>query len=506
MNAKARRTSPLLPGTYDQLGFRAAKFARENRAELAYGSADYQMRYDRETIVAMSRQMDQDVWLYETIFNRFCDYVLGPTGFTLQAKTSDEYTNDKIEQELWPRFAESPEITGEHDYRDCQEITLRERGVAGDTAWIELGPGAGDDAGRLQHIEAERIACGKTKADNGDRIEQGVQLTTSGRRVAYWIADVDPNGYLNVGSAKAFPAADVHYVPGRVKRSSETRRMPVLNSSIAIAHRIDDILTSEAVAWQVLSRLVATLKRDGAAPGKQAIRSGINARKKTPTDTAQSAQLISDLGMAILFQAGPKDELSVVSQNRPSQQFKESLMLFVRLFGVPLGMPLEILLLDWQGANYSNARAILLQAFLAFRIWQRGQVTAFDTPVYRRRVGRWIAEGKLRWRPDIFKHAWDLPGWPWIDEDKEVSAWSRKIDRAIASQTEALASLNKDRREMLKLRKTEILDAWRTASEIEEETKGEIRAQELWRHLAALDMGKTQAAVMAKEKPDDAGT
>lgn len=504
---KAKTSNPFT-GRYDQQGYRAAKFALESRAELAYGSADYQMRYDRDTVVALSRQLDQDNWLYEAIFNRFCDYVLGPAGFTIQAKTSDDYLNDKIEQELWPRFAEAPEITGEFDWRDCQEITLRERGVAGDTLWVELGPGAGDAAGKLQHIEAERIVSGRRKADNGDRVEQGVQLNQSGRRIAYYIADVDDVGVVRVNDAKPYPAFDCHYVPGRVKRSSETRRMPVLNSSISIAHRIDDILTSEAVAWQVLSRLVATLKREGNAAGKHAIRAGINARAKTTKNTsesAQTAQLVSDLGMALLFQAGPKDELSVVPQNRPSQQFKESLMLFVRLFGVPLGMPLEILLLDWQGANYSNARAILLQAFLAFRIWQRGQVTAYDTPVYRRRIGRWIAEGALPWRPDIFNHTVDLPGWPWIDEDKEVSAWAKKIDRAIATQTEALASLGKDRREQLRIRKKEILEAWQAAMEIEEETKGKIQAQELWRHLAALDMGKTQAAVLTKETINVAG-
>ncbi|HOR28491.1 MAG TPA: phage portal protein [Candidatus Sumerlaeota bacterium] len=493
-------------GRYDQQGYRAAKYARENRAELSYGSADFQMRYDRETIIALSRQLDQDNWLYEAIFNRFCDYVLGPAGFTIQAKTSDDYINDKIEQELWPKFAESPEITGEFDYRDCQEITLRERGVAGDTLWVELGPQAGEAAGKLQHIEAERIASGRRKADNGDRVEQGVQLDRSGRRVAYYIADVDDVGVIHVNDAKPYPAFDCHYVPGRVKRSSETRRMPVLNSSISIAHRIDDILTSEAVAWQVLSRLVATLKREGNAVGKQAVRKGINARAKTDGDTQSAAQLVSDLGMAILFQAGPKDDLSVVAQNRPSQQFKDSLMLFVRLFGVPLGMPLEILLLDWQGANYSNARAILLQAFLAFRIWQHGQVAAFDTPVYRRRIGRWIADGSLPWRPDIFNHTVDLPGWPWIDEDKEVSAWAKKIDRAIATQTEALASLGKDRREQLRIRKREILEAWQAAREIEEETRGEIKAAELWRHLAALDMGKTQAAVLSAKENTNAAT
>ncbi|HPK72413.1 MAG TPA: hypothetical protein PLN93_10780, partial [Vicinamibacterales bacterium] len=42
-----------------------------------------------------------------------------------------------------------------------------------------------------------------------------------------------------------------------------------------------------------------------------------------------------------------------------------------------------------------------------------------------------------------------------------------------------------------------LLDAWKAALEIEEETRGGIRAVELWRHLSGLEQGKTEAAVRA---------
>lgn len=489
------RHTSLLPGQYDALGYKAATYARENIGLSSGGTADYHSRYDRELLINLSRQLDRDNWLYEGIINRWCDYVLGASGFTLQAQTSDPDLNRRIEDDLWPGFWRNPELRGQMNFRDVEEINLRELAVAGDTLWLKMGDEAGDqDRGKLQHVEAERITS--TARSSGDElIEQGVRLNKSGQHLGYYVADVDPYGWVRASSGKFVPARDAIFVPSRFKRSSQTRHMPVLVSSMPLSHRIEDILTSEAVAWQVLSRLVATLKR-ATHSIRPTFKGATNATDKGAS-SGEAVKLITDVGMAILFQANEKDQLEVVQQNRPSQQFEQSLKLFIRLFGVPLGIPLEVILLDWHDMNYSSARAALLQAFVSFRRWQQLDVERFYSPVYRWKVGRWIAEGALPWRPDIWNHTWDVPGWPWIDEDKEVSAWAKKIDRAIATQTEALASLGKDRAEQQEIRKQEILAAWQIAMEIQEATEGGIQADKIWRHFAGLETGKTEQAVLA---------
>jgi len=139
-----------------------------------------------------------------------------------------------------------------------------------------------------------------------------------------------------------------------------------------------------------------------------------------------------------------------------------------------------------------------------FKRWQRCLADQWCSRVYVWKVGRWIAEGRIKWRPNIFAHHWDAPGWPWIDEDKEVSAWAKKIDRGLATQGDALSAIAKDRVEHLSERQGEIIDAYKTAQEIEEATAGAITAREIWPHLAGLDVGRTERAVRAEEAPEEA--
>ncbi len=494
------RHSDMLPGHYDALGYKAAAYGREHGLVSPPTTADYHMRYDRDTILGVARTMDREVWLIEGLLNRAVDYILGPVGFTLQAKTGDPKINDLIEKGLWPAFAESPEVRGLMDWRAYQALNLRESLVVGDQLHIKLGGEDPDVAGRFQHVESERITGRPATVPEGATVEQGVVLDKYGRMIGFSIADVSPGGYVTPGAGRYVRATDAIFFGQPYKRSSQTRHMPIFTSGLPIAHRLDDVLTSEAISWQVLSRLVATLKRDGGSSGKQPIRSGINAAERTSdaaTRNRTAAQLVTDIGTAILFQAGPNDSLDVVSQNRPSLNLAQSVETFARLFCVPLGMPVEVLLLYWRQFNYSSARIVLLQAFLAFRKQQQHQAVNFHSRAYRWQIGRAVASGKLPWRPDILQHEWNVPSWPWIDEDREVSAWARKLDRAIATQTDVLGSLGIDLDEQRANRKKELLDAWKAALEIEEETRGGIRAVELWRHLSGLEQGKTEAAVRA---------
>ena len=490
-----------VPGRYTAFGYKAATYARENAASATAGTADYHMRYDRRTVVDLARAMERDIWLIEGLLNRSDDYILGPTGFILQAKTGDPSINAKIEQKIWPPFAEEPEVRGLFDWRGMQGLNLRDAMTAGDQLNLKIGGTDGiPDAGKLQHVESERIDSAAS-SDGENRIEQGVILNKSGRPIAYRVCDVDRSGYITSSSGRRVSAEDAIYFSCPFKRSSQTRAMPVFVSSLPIAHRLDDILTAAAIAWQIQSRLVVAIYREK-NKNRPAIRSGVNAGEKAGRGDNELNTLVTEVGYSVFFQGVTGDKIEPIATNRPGPNLSQDVETFVRLFCVPLGMPAEVLLLFWRQFNYSSARIVLLQAFLHFRAWQRHLAMRFHSRVYRWQIGRAIAQGRLPWRDDILKHEWNVPSWPWIDEDKEVSAWAKKLDRAIATQTEVLASLGKDRQEHQATRLQEIREAWIAAREIEEETKGGIKATELWRHLSGLDQGKTEAAVRAGAPSD----
>ena len=484
-------------GKYTNLGYKAATFIRSTSHGDVSGSGDYHARYDRELLVNSSRGLDRNNWLYEATINRACDYILGPDGFTLQAKSGVKGVNDKLEG-LWAEFWKKPEARETFTGRELEGITLRELLVAGDELFIKLKDGL------LQHIESERIGSRKTATDDGKiKIEQGVRLDSRGRIVGFEIAGASKwAGYPDKAATTTVDAKNAIYLLNRVKRSSQTRGVPVLVSSMPIAYRLEDILDSEAVAWQVVSRLAFAVTTG--VQGVEARATKKTARTDTTPATGDADVAVQDTGMALAFYGKKGQDIKGVSQTRPTQNFEQSAKLFIRLFGIPLGLPLELMLLDWGKLNYSSSRAVLLQAFIMFRAWQKLLIERFHSRVYRWQVGRWVAEGKIGWRPKLLEHTWDVPSWPWVDEDKEVSAWAKKLDRGLATQSDALGSQGKDRHEFLETRSIEFKEAVAAAKQLEADTDGLAKAEDTWRILAGIDPGKTEQAVRAGGTPPTA--
>lgn len=476
-------------GKYTALGYKATEYLRSTGSWEVGGSADSHMRYDRRMLIDASRALDRNNWLYEAVINRACDYILGPTGFTLQAETGIKGLSTRIEK-LWHEWWKNPEARQLFDGQTIEHIVLRELLVAGDTLFLKLTDGL------LQHIEAERIASNQMPggSDDGIRIEQGVRLDKRGRIVGFEIAGADgAQGYPEHTDTTRVDAKNAIYVLNRLKRSSQTRGVPVLVSSMAIAHRLEDILTSEAISWQVMSRLaLAVTTSEGGEPVKVT-----GSATRTGAETPDLDMKVMNVGMATAFFGDKGQEIKGIRQTRPSQHLEASVKLFIRLFGIPLGIPLELILLDWGKLNYSSSRAVLLQAFIIFRAWQKLLIKRFHSRVYRWQVGRWVAQGKLPWRASILEHKWVVPSWPWIDEDKEVQAWGKKMDRGLATQTDALGALSQDRKEFLQTRGDEITDAMKRAEEIAKGNEGLVTAKELWPLLAGVDQGKTLQAVLA---------
>ena len=496
--------STLVPisGQYTALGYGSMATLRKAGSISTGGTGDYHLRWDRLDLINTARQLDRDNWLHQGMIGRSVDYCIGPTGFTLQARTGVDGVNKTIEREIWNDFADSPEVRGLFDFPALTELVFRELLNCGDTLFKKLGAAAGDDlSGKLQHIEAERICGDCTDATTGERCEQGIWQSPHGSIAGFNVAAVhDQSGYIDTSGGEADRLSALHAIfpRGRWARTSQSRGLPIMQATMPLARRLDDILTAEAVSWQNLARFAFGVDTGGAQAGALPILGNVNAKERTAPATQDVTKMVTDLGHAIAFQG---HDVKAFSYNRPGANFEQSVKMFVRLYGIPLGIPLEILMLDFGDANYSSARAIMLQAFMNFRRNQRMLITQFCSPVYRWVIGRAIASGRLAWRPGIFEHTWDVPGWPWIDEDKEVRAWAGKIDRALATQTQALASLGKDRADWSAERKRELLDAARLAREVEEETSGRIPAAEIWRHFAALAPGKTESAMRVGE-PD----
>jgi lambda family phage portal protein len=452
-------------GHYTELGYRAARVARTDGRTLSPGgSGDYHLRFDRETLVKESQSFDRDNGLYEGVINRAVDNIIGD-GFSLQARTDDPKVNKEIER-LWSEeFTPDPEVRGLDSWYDNERLVLRHLLVDGDVAALKT------TVGKFQFIEAERIASTQLSLF-GRRIESGVEINDLGRPIGFYICSYDRMGYLQKGTAKRFRADDICYLANR-KRNTQTRGVPALVSNFSMFHRINDVCDSEAIAWQMLARFAVAINRDRgpelAFQESQAddVSTGTStnsaAAESTPPDIAPNIQQLDN---AIIFHGEKGETVTGIDRNLPGADFPASITMFIRLLGVPVGLPLELVLLDWSKTNYSSARAALEQAFRMFRTWQRRLKQRWHTPIYLWKVQEWVDDGRLPNRPDIFKHEWIVPSFPWIDQLKEAMAWGERIDRGLATLTEAIKSLNQDREQWLIQRKREVADAIEAADEL----------------------------------------
>jgi len=468
-------------------GFNAIKSNRRDGLSYQSGTADYFMRDDREELVDQSRSYDRNHPIYESVINRAVDNILGAKGFTLNAQTPSKEVNTLIETELWKDFAMYPEVMGVHTWREVEAIILRDTIVAGDILANKVR-----SKGQLQLIESERISSPFSEKN----VEQGVEKSRIGKPLRYWV-ETKSDTYSS-GTYDQINARDCIFVANLMKRSSATRGIPALVSSFPNLHRINDILDSEAIAWQLLARFAISITRkEGGSE---------NSTEDPQGDSDTSGDVttrINDVDQGTMFWGEEGEEIKGIQQDRPASNFPESIRMYIRLLANPLGIPLELALLDWSQTNYSSARASLIQADLVFEGWQRLLIRQFHTRVYKWKVGEWMRKGLIPNDKAYLKHEWITPPFPWVDPEKEAKAVGLMLDRNLTTHTKALKARDIDPDDQTAEAKADMIRAIKAAQEVEEATGEKVS----WHEFAATEIGKTQAAAMTnadepkKEEP-----
>jgi capsid protein len=473
----------LRTGAYNQLGYHAARIASREGRTATSGSGDAHQRIDRQRLINQSREFHRDNGIYTGIIEQAVTNVIDD-GYRLQMTTPDKDVNAQIEAK-WRQFMENPEAKGVLTGEQVEQLVARELFICGDIGVIKL------KSGQIQIVESEQIA-GKKYEDNG------IETDTIGRPIRYWVSPYTPYGGVDTHHAVAISPEDFLFISDP-RRSSALRSVPPCESSFPMLHRINDVCNSEAQAWQVLSMMaLAIIRKDGAEAGF------VESIEDTGKTAGQIPQRVTELDYAMIFHGEPGEEIKGIERNIPGQNFTESLVMFMRLLGLPIGMPLELSLLDWTKSNYSQVRAMLQQAHKTFRMWQKLIRNRFHNPILRWKLDGWLAEigydGPVSWN-------WIMPTFPWLDELKEAQAWGFKVERCYSTHGHACKSLGLERDEVVAARAAEVKEAIDIAKKLKEETGVDVP----WQIFAGLKYepeagrpGGSAPSAGAGKKPDQA--
>jgi capsid protein len=460
-------------GPAASLGYRSSQVAASEGRIGSEGSGRAHTSRSRKNLLRISRQYQRDNLIYQGVLEQMVTRVIG-NGYKLQVRGVSK-TQTRLIEKLWRDWFVSPEITGLRNGTEVAQTVMRELAACGDTG-VYL-----TNKSTIQLIEAEQI-------DGRNEYSDGVKLDDLGRPVAYKICPWRASGTaVNLSAGEPIKPEELLFISSP-KRPSDIRGVPLSQGTFTYMDRVADIAESEAIAWQLLSRMGLIINEDE-ADKKGYLRSKADPAKATTDTEGHLATRITQTDYALIYHAPIGSKITGVERNIPGASFTESLQTYLRLIGLPLGIPLELMLLDWTKSNYSQSRAVLEQVYENFLKWQHKIRDFFYGPLFKWKLAAWQKQ-KLVVKNDKLVAEWILPTFPWLDQMKEAKAQGEKVERGFTTHAAVVKSLNQDPDEVLAGRKSEIEDAIKTSHEIEKKTGTKVP----WQLFAGLTAPKSAPA------------
>ena len=296
-------------------------------------------------------------------------------------------------------------------------------------------------------LEAERLMTPYSRPA-GKMIDEGVELDSSGRPCAYWIANRNPEQELINQPLLSFHRVKLFgYNSGRrqilhlmpYERIGQHRGVPLLAPVIEPLKQLTRYTEAElmaAVVSGMYSIFFEHTPREDGTYGEEEYASEEGLGSIPGLEGITQEQMY---GMIMDLPEGVKPV--GVSPGRPNQNFAQFVEHLVKQIGGALGLPAELLFMQFT-ASYSASRGALLEAWKLFKYWRSWFAMNFCQTVY----SEWLEEAVLLGRinaPGYFddpvkKQAytwaeWVGPAQGQLNPLQEVNASVAKIDANLST-------------------------------------------------------------------------
>lgn len=422
-------------GAYGSFGYHSATVADSEGRTPSAGAAPAHDRHHRKKLLNQSRAFRRDAAIYQGMIGMGRRGIVG-TGATISVRPDEDQPSDDLRawcdevEADWRAWWRKPDVRGRLSGRRLEGLVCEELLTCGDVGVVLVSD---DGALALQVVEAEQI-------DGGAKAEDGIEQDKWGRPLRYFVAPYDPrSGALRLQDAQPYEPKDFLLV-GTCDRASSTRGIPPNQAGFPNIHRVNDISDSEALGWQMRARIALVVTRLNGGP----LASDVDILNPRRAGNDRAATGIVELDKALIYYAKPGEDAKAMDRKDLGSSFAESFYALVRPLGLPMGLPLELLVLDWTKSNYSQMRAVLAICQDAVLGWQVLLEDQFYRPVFEWWLAKKIERKQIRPAPGAYAAEWIMPSFPWISILEEAQAWGEKIDRGLASWSEAIKSQNKD--------------------------------------------------------------
>ncbi|MBW1992224.1 MAG: phage portal protein [Deltaproteobacteria bacterium] len=358
--------------------------------------------------------------------------------------------------EAWTAQADAG---GRYDFQEIQFLALRKIIEDGEIiavpvflrdSWRLLGRA-------VELIESDRLVTPPGK----DNIIQGVELGPERREpVRYWLrraAAVRRDYELERQEYIGLPARDargrpmvLHVFPAR--RPGQVRGIPYFAPVLSYFKDLADYLEAEVVAARVAACLAVFITKTD--PHLEAV-------AQTSTTETGTGRRVQDIQPGMVSYLNLGEDIKVVDPKRGGETFNSFVEGLLRIIGVSLGLPYELLVKDFSKTNYSSARAALLEGRRLFLQWRSWFARKFCQPLWELVLEEAWLRGLIpvkdfyENRAEYCRAQWIGGSWGWVDPVKEVEASKRAIDYGLSTLAEEAAGQGRDWEEVLEQRKWE---------------------------------------------------
>ena len=384
------------------LGYDAVKNTRnrKNRGLLPLRGEEIELpQYDRDRLISTLMDFKRNNPVCKAISRLRKTDVVG-NGLVPQPATSDEKFNDRIVS-MWSNWAEAPEVTGQMSMAEVQKEVVDSTLFFGDIGLILTR------SGKLQLIEGSRIGNANSIAvwSESDPNKQGVIVNGLGRPLRYMVGK-RVNGSLT--DVKAIPARDfiLHF---KRMRPAQWRGVAELASCVNSLQDLDEYETIEIISAKVSASLSAVVKKENSAQFELVDR--MNESEQDATGRLERFEP----GTFHYLEPG-EDISTITTSGRPNVDGIQFCMYHMRKVGSAIGIPVEFILSTIGETSFSASQGLVLQYQSALEEEQRNLASTLNR-IYKWKIKRWIAEGKLMPGHDEnpFAVRWQTPGFRWIN-------------------------------------------------------------------------------------------
>jgi lambda family phage portal protein len=373
---------------------------------------------DQRAMRDRARNLERNNPLAAGVLDRAVENVIG-TGIRVEPRTESPEFNEQVKP-LWAEFCKSCDIRKMRSFEQIQALLVRSELRDGDVGCL-LAEVNGEP--KLQPIEGDYLESPAGKYSGGMTVD-GVELNGAGAPVGFYVKTLDEKQrtvYQRIAERDFVFLADPN-------QFSMVRGVTKFAQSFWLFDHIDGYLEGTVTAAKAASYFSLLIKKNNAAKAFGVL--------GTATNGAGNSQSTLRLEPGTVQYLQPDEDVVQVAPQQPTQNFPDAVAAFARFVGLPFGLTIEQLMLDFSRTNYSSARAARLQAQQTAEMYQARFAHKFISRVYQWWISKLVKRGVLMNAPENYwEHEWIPQGKPWVDPSKEIDAAIKAVKLGVESRS-----------------------------------------------------------------------